>query len=173
MMNNLLSSLLLVSLTSVISFAQCIQVERQADQQSDRVVTISTSVGNGWSEPVQYKQVTDKGITQFYVHIYALEGSLIDQKGAAVIFKDGTVLAWPQARIKANHKGIVDVTECLLRLTESEIEAFQEKQIGSIRLSTQERSLTLAQSQRAQDIINCVIYAQYCDIKSDKLANHL
>jgi hypothetical protein len=97
-----------------------------------------------------------------------------DSKARKVtITKDGTVLAWPQAKIKASLKGIVDVNQCLLRLTESEIEQFQEKQIVSIRLSTQERSFTLAQSQRAQDIINCVIYAQYCDIKSDKLVNHL
>ncbi|AKD53748.1 hypothetical protein SD10_01370 [Spirosoma radiotolerans] len=153
--------------------AQCNQVVREVNKQVDRIIVKSISVGNGWTEPVQYEQVTDNGTTQFYIHIYALEGSLVDRKGAYVIFKDGTVLAWPQAKVMASPKGVVDVNQCLLRLTESEIEQFQEKQIISIRLSTQERSLTLAQSQRAQNIINCVLYAQYSDIKSDKLVNHL
>ncbi|RZM28326.1 MAG: hypothetical protein EOO88_09395 [Pedobacter sp.] len=170
-MTKLLYSLLFVSLTSVVSFAQCNQVVRQADKQGDKVTVRSTSTGDYWTEPVQYKQVKEKGGTRFYVQLYTLGGSFIDQKGATIFFTDGTVLEWPQARVKAGFKGKAHVSQCSLKLTEDEIGQFQEKKIISLTLSAQERSLSWAQSQRAQDIINCVLYADYCDIKSDKLVN--
>lgn len=170
-MTKLLYSLLFIGLTSVVSFAQCNQVVRQADKQGDRVTVRSTSTGANWTEPVQYKQVTQKGGTQFYVQLYALGGSYVDQKGATVFFTDGTVLAWPEAKVKAGFKGAAHVSKCWLKLTENEIGQFQEKKIISLKLSAQERSLSWDQAQRAQDIINCVLYADYCEIKSDKLVN--
>jgi len=115
--------------------------------------------------------VTEKGVTLFYIQLYALGGSFVDQKGALVTFNDGTLLEWPQAPVEAAFQGTTYVSQCQLKLTEKEIEQFQEKKVSSLKLSIQERSLTGAQSQRAQDIINCVIYADYCAIKADKPVN--
>lgn len=170
-MIKLLYSLVLISLALESSLAQCNQVVRDAEKQGDRVVIRSTGVGFNLTEPVQYKQVIEKGETQFYVQLCTLGGSIANQKGVTVFFKNGSVLEWPEARVKSGFKGTSNVSQCLLKLTESEIEQFQEKRIISLKLSAQGRSLTSAQSQRAQDIINCVIYAEYCDIKFDKLAN--
>ncbi|WP_461135553.1 hypothetical protein [Spirosoma lituiforme] len=170
-MNELVYSLSLVGLLFETGFAQCNQVVRHAEKQGNRVVIKSTSAGSIWTEPVQYKQVTEKGVTQFYIHLYALGGSLTDQQGASIFFKDGTVLEWPETKVRATFGETAPMNQCKIKLTESEIEQFQEKKISSIKLAGQERSLTTAQSQRAQDIINCVIYANYCDIKSDKLIN--
>lgn len=170
-MNKLLYSLSIVGLVSKAGFAQCNQVVRHAEKQGDKVVIKSVCTGSGWSEPVHYKQVTEKGVTQLYVQLCTLGGSSTDQKGATVFFSDGSVLAWPEAKVKVSFVAPTSIRQCQFKLAEHEIEQFQDKKISSIKLSTQERSLTPAQSQRAQDIINCVIYADYCDIKSDKSVN--
>lgn len=172
-MTRLLYTLLLVNLTSLVSLAQCDQVVRQTDQQASRVVVQSVSVGSNWIEPVQYKKVSEKGVTHFYVQLYALGGSATNQPGASVLFNDGTVLEWPKAEVKVDVKGTTSVSVCQIELTENEIEQFQEKGIDRLRLSTHERPLTTIQSQRAQDIINCVIYAEYFDVKVDKLVKQL
>lgn len=163
--------LLFLNLTFVVSWAQCNQVVRQANEQGDRVIIRSTSGSCDWTEPVQYTRVTKKGVTQFYIQLYVLGGSSMNQQGASVFFKDGTVLEWPKAEAEITSNGTTQVSQCQLKLTESEMEQFQEKQIARINLSTYNRSLTTMQSQRAQDIINCVIYADYCAIKFDEHVN--
>lgn len=172
-MIRLLHILLLFNLTSLVSLAQCNQVVRQTDQQVDRVVIHSVSVGSVWIEPVQYKKVNEKGVTHFYIQLYALGGSSTKQQGVSVLFNDGSVLTWPKAEVKVAFEGTNQVSLCQIELTESEIEQFQEKKISSLNLSTHRRPLTTIQSQRAQDIINCILYAEYCDVKVDKLVKQL
>lgn len=170
-MNKLLYSLSIVSLLSKAGFAQCNQVVRRAEKQGDRVIIKSISTGSDWTEPVQYKQVIEKGVSQLFVQLCTAGGSLTDKKGAAVFFNDGSVLEWPEAKVKVISRETSNIRQYQFKLAENEIEQFQEKEITRIKVFTQERSLTPAQSQRAQDIINCIIYADYCDIKSDRLVN--
>ena len=163
--------LLALQLMSLSTHGQCHQLVRQASRQSDRVVVMTTQVGKPSTEPIHYRRVQEKGQTWFFVQLYTSGGSVLPQKGATVLFTDGSSIQWPQVALVSVLNGTGYTSHCLINLAEEEIEQFQDKTVASLTLCTHQRLLTSHQAQRAKDIINCVIGADLMKIESDKLVS--
>lgn len=160
-----------LQLMSVASYGQCHQLIRLASKQSDQVVVMTSQVGKSSTEPIQYRRVQGKEKTQFFVELYIKGGSMLSQKGASVMFTDGSTIQWPQAANTSWLTGAGYTSHCLIRLKEDELEQFQDKTVASLTLFTQQRLITIPQAQRAKDIINCVIGADLIELKSDQLVS--
>lgn len=164
--------LLVLQLMTLSTYGQCTELVRLASKQSDRVVVMTNRVGKSSTEPIQYRRVQEKGQTQYFVQLYAIGGSMLPQKGATVLFADGSSLQWPHVAITSSFNEAGHTSRCLVKLAEAELEQFQDKTVASIMLFTQHRLVNIQQAQRAKDIINCVIGSDLIEFKSDKLVSH-
>ena len=159
------------SLIATASMAQCQELRRIPSPFTDKTVVMTASVEHPFIEPVQYERVDEHGQTQYFVHLYTQAGSFLPQKGATVVFKDGAKIQWTDASINSFFEKGQYVSRCVIKLPEDLLEQFQEKEIAFIKLSINEQSLTLPQSQRAKSILNCVLFSDVIAVQSDKVVS--
>ena len=169
-MINQLYLLAMSSLIATASMAQCQELRRIASPFSNKTVIVTATLAHQFIEPVQYERVDENGHTQYLVHFYT-KGSSLAQKGATIGFKDGSKIQWTDARVKSFLEKGQYSSHCVINLPEDLLEAFREKEIAFIKLSMNEYSFTLAQAQRARNILNCVVFSEVLDIQSDKVVS--
>ncbi|SFF13425.1 hypothetical protein [Spirosoma endophyticum] len=155
------------SLLATASMAQCQELRRIANPFTDKTVVMTTSVEQQSIEPVQYERIDEKGQTQYLLHLYTETGSFLSPKGATVVFKDGAKIQWTDAVVKSFFQKGHYVSRSIIELPEDLVEQFQEKEIAFIKLSLNEQWLTFSQSQRAKNILTCVLFSDVIAIKSD------
>ncbi|UFH54593.1 hypothetical protein [Spirosoma sp. KNUC1025] len=162
---------LLVNFISFVSFGQCHELYRKADKLGDITTVTTLSPDQLSTESVHYKRVKEKGKVQYFLMLSTEAGTSHPQKGAAVVFKDGSKVEWTDALVEFSLKNGHYTSYCEIKLAEDIVDYFRDKEIAFIQLSSHKGALDLAQSQRAKTLINCIIFSDLIDIKSDQVVS--
>ena len=136
------------------------------------MVSVTTRLEESSAQPIHFKRVIQKGELHYFLQLY-LEGSALPfHKGATVVFTDGAKIQWTDALVESTRKGTHYNGQCEILLTEDLVDQFQEKQVALIKLSSCERVLTPTQTQGVAYLINCVLFADLFDGKSNEVVSH-
>ncbi|WP_420149411.1 hypothetical protein [Spirosoma sp.] len=159
--------LLTINLITLTGFAQSKGLLKAIGKAHDkRPIAVSHS-DEKCNEVVRYKRSKERGQVQFFLQLTVKGGTVIPQHGATVLFKDGASIEWVDAVVTSTSKGDELTSQCLIKLTEEDVEHFQEREIALIRLATQEHIFDKTQSLRAKSKINQIICADLLGIESD------